>query len=163
MKRWLMLCVLALLLAACGDTKTESNAAPEFTLEDVNGQTVSLSDYKDEKVYIKFWASWCSICLAGLEELNELPNEAKDFKVLTIVSPNFNNEKDRDAFVKWFKGLDNADNFQVLLDENGETAKKYGVRGYPTAAYIGTNGELIEVLPGHSSNEEIIKKFENIK
>lgn len=163
MKKWWMFCLVVLLLTACGNTKTENNGAPDFTLEDVNGQTVSLTDYKDEKVYIKFWASWCSICLAGLEELNELPNEAKDFKVLTIVSPNFNNEKDRDAFVKWFSGLDNTENMDVLLDENGEIAKKYGVRGYPTSAYIGTNGELIDVLPGHAANSDIIKKIENIK
>lgn len=163
MKRWWIVCLAVLLLAACGDTKTESSGAADFELEDVNGNTVSLSDYKNDKVYVKFWASWCSICLAGLEELNELSAEAKDFKVLTIVSPNFNNEKDRAAFVKWFKGVENTENITVLLDEDGEIAKKYGVRGYPTSAYIGTNGELIEVLPGHAANSDIINKFANIK
>ena len=46
------------------------NAAPVFSLMSVKGKEVSLEALKGEKVYLKFWASWCSICLAGMEDLN---------------------------------------------------------------------------------------------
>lgn len=159
----ILLVICILLLTACSNSQAETNEALDFKLEDTTGQVVHLSDYKDEKVYVKFWASWCSICLAGLEELNELPNATKDFKVLTIVSPNFNNEKDHADFIKWYSGLENIENLTVLLDNAGEIAKKFGVRGYPTSAFIGKNNQLIEVLPGHVANEQIVKKFSEIK
>lgn len=162
MKKWLVLFSI-LFLTACSNNQAGTTEALDFKLEDVTGQVIHLSDFKDEKVYLKFWASWCSICLAGLEELNELPTTTSDFKVLTIVSPNFNNEKEKEDFIKWYAGLNNIENLTVLLDENGEIAKKFGVRGYPTSAFIGKNNRLIEVLPGHLANDMIIEKFAKIK
>ena len=49
-----------------------------------------MEDLAGEKVYVKYWASWCSICLAGLDELNTLAAQDNDFKVITIVSPDYN-------------------------------------------------------------------------
>ena len=83
-------------------------------------------------MYIKFWASWCSICLAGLDEVNTLASENNDFEVITIVSPGFRGEKNSEDFKKWFSGLEYK-NLTVLLDEEGTIANKYEVRGYPTS------------------------------
>ena len=143
--------------------KKEGTDAPTFELVDVKGDTYNLADYKGKKVYVKFWASWCSICLAGLEELNTLAGEEQDFVVLSIVSPDFNNEKNSDAFIKWFNGVENTSNIKVLLDEGGTIAKQYNVRGYPTPSYISSDGQLIHTLPGHVSNPEIIEKFKSIQ
>ena len=54
------------------DTKkmNKGNPAPDFEMMDLNGNTVKLSDFAGEKVYIKYWASWCPICLGGLEDIN---------------------------------------------------------------------------------------------
>ena len=41
--------------------------APDFEMEDLKGNTVNLSDFAGEKVYLKYWASRCPICLGGLE------------------------------------------------------------------------------------------------
>lgn len=132
--------------------------AETFELVNLKDETISLAAFKDEPVYVKFWASWCSICLAGMEELNTLAAEATDFKVLTIVSPGHNGEMEKDAFIKWFDGLD-YDNIEVLLDEDGSIAKAYGVRGYPTSAYIDADGGLVKVLPGHTDNATIKETF----
>ena len=174
LKQLVVLLAAVFLLGACsGDAKStsttkaaannEASYAPTFALTDVSGDTYNLADYKGKKVYVKFWASWCSICLAGLEELNTLAGEEQDFVVLSIVSPNFNNEKNSDAFIKWFKGVENTSNIKVLLDEDGAIAKQYNVRAYPTSAYIGSDGTLIQTLPGHVSNAQIIEKFNSIQ
>ncbi|MBO0601997.1 redoxin family protein [Sporosarcina sp. E16_3] len=162
MKKIPILLALVFLMTACsGDkdqtTKQTNNEkqAPTFDLVDVDGNPHNLSDYAGKKVYIKFWASWCSICLSGLEEINTLAAEEKDFVVLTIVSPGFNNEKNSDAFIKWFKGVENVSSIPVLLDEGGSIAKHYQVRGYPTSVFINADGELIKTQPGHLSNEQI--------
>lgn len=141
--------------------KNEGKAAPAFDLMDVSGNSVSLESLKGERVYIKFWASWCSICLAGMEELDELSANMEGIKVITIVSPDFNGEQSSDDFIKWYSGLD-YENIVVLLDQDGEIAKEYGVRAYPTSAYIGSDGILVKQLPGHVANDKVIENFKPI-
>ena len=143
--------------AEMATTKPE-NPAPAFELMDLAGNAVSLESLKGEPVYLKFWASWCSICLAGLEELNTLAGMETDFKVITIVSPDFNGEKSSEEFIKWFSGLEYK-NITVLLDTKGEIVKEYGVRGYPTSVYIDAQGGLVKQLPGHADNETIKAAF----
>lgn len=138
-------------------------AAPSFELMDLEGNTHDLSDYAGQKVYVKFWASWCSICLAGMEELNTLAGEDTDFVVLSIVSPSSNAEKDSASFSKWFKGVENTSNINVLLDEGGPIFEQYGIIGYPTSVYIGSDGRLAKRQQGHASNEQIKAAFEVIQ
>jgi peptide methionine sulfoxide reductase msrA/msrB len=126
----------------------------DFTLPDTNGNMVHLADLSGKKVYIKFWATWCSICLAGIEEFSEFNDELSadsDTAVLTIVSPNAKGEMSSEDFKAWFqkRGYD----FTVLLDEDGEVAQKYGVRAFPTSVLINTQGKIARNLPGHLSNE----------
>lgn len=162
---------LLLILSACSNGQPAANAeqsnpgkpAPVFELTDLEGNAHDLSEYAGKKVYVKFWASWCSICLAGMEELNTLAGEENDFVVLSIVSPSSNAEKDSESFKKWFKGVENTENIQVLLDEGGTFFDEYGVLAYPTSAYIGSDGTLVKSSPGHFSNAEIKETFESIQ
>ncbi len=152
-------------LTAQGQTISDddSKKANDFSLYDTKGELHQLADYKGEKVYIKFWASWCPICLAGLDEINDLSQGKNDFKVLTIVTPNYKGEKDSDSFIKWFNGVEEGDHLTVLLDEDGKIAQAFGVRGYPTSVYIGSEGDLAKVSPGHANNDVIQQTFENIQ
>ncbi|WP_256984360.1 MULTISPECIES: TlpA family protein disulfide reductase [Paenibacillus] len=160
-----------LLLSACtpsssaarnaGDDRSlsakESDAAsvaPDFNLKNLEGEAVQLHDFKGEKVYIKYWASWCSICLAGLDELNQLAGEDPDFRVISIVSPDFKGEKSAEDFSKWYKSMDEK-NLTVLLDPDGTYAQQFGVRAYPTSLYIDTKGKLAKTVLGHNSNDLI--------
>ncbi|WP_033541679.1 TlpA family protein disulfide reductase [Planococcus sp. CAU13] len=163
--------LFALLLSACSAGQTISGAgqlndgkpAPPFQLVDLQGETHDLSEYEGQKVYIKFWASWCSICLAGMNELNTLAGEEPDFEVLTIVSPDSNAEKSSESFAKWFEGVDNTENIKVLLDEGGPAFDEYGIIGYPTSVFIGSDGVMVKSQTGHVSNEQIYETFENIQ
>jgi len=140
----------------------EGPMAPEFSLMDLEGNTVSLSALKGEKVYVKFWASWCSICLSGLDELDALSGEMNDFKVVTIVAPGYNGEQSEDDFKEWFKTRD-TENLIVLLDEEGMITKEFGVRGYPTSVIIGSDGVLVQQVPGHVGSDQITEFFKNVQ
>lgn len=169
MKRNLLLFIVFLLfvvlLAACGNDRTHINVddlAPQFELEDLDGNIVAMNDLIGEKVYIKYWASWCSVCLAGLDELNELASEENDFKVISIVNPGYKGEMSTEKFKTWFESLP-ADQITVLLDEKGVWAREFGVLAYPTSYYIGSHGVLEKTVVSHNSNEEISNLMDEIK
>lgn len=104
---------------------------------------------------VKYWASWCPICLAGLDEVEALSaDDTKDYQIITIVSPNYKNEKKTTDFVKWFDTLEMKDT-TVLLDEEGELAKKLGIRAYPSYVYYNSAGEMVKVVPGYADQETI--------
>ena len=101
--------------------------APAIVLKDLDGNEVNVTYFEGEKVYVKFWASWCSICLAGMEELNQLAGMDNDFKIITIVAPGHNGEQKKDDFIPWFKSLD-YDNIQAFLEDTKAETKAYNVR-----------------------------------
>lgn len=144
------------------DMKNEGQMAHDFNLPDLEGKMYKLSDQKGKKVYVKFWASWCPICLASLSELDELSKETKDYEVVTVVSPGHLGEKNKEDFIKWFKGL-NYKNIKVLLDESGKFIEDYGIRSTPTNVIVGSDGVLIKVVPGQLNKEALNKVFAEVK
>jgi thiol-disulfide isomerase/thioredoxin len=169
----LLIIAMALILTACsGNTqvsstvkgsinvsntvKMEDNLKNDFTLKDTKGKIFKLSTEKGKKVYIKFWATWCPICLGGIDELTKLSEEKandKDTEIITIVSPGVKGEMSTAKFTSWFEKQ--GYNFRVLLDEGGIVAGKFGVRGYPTSVFIDTKGELAKTQVGQVGNNEI--------
>lgn len=145
-----------------GETMNKGEAAPSFTLNDLSGKPIRLADMKGQKVYVKYWASWCSICLAGLEDLDSLAAQDNGFQVLTIVTPNYKGEKSAKDFTAWFTKQPYS-HLTVLLDDGGTWAKKFGLRGYPSSYYIGTDGILVKSSPGHAFNDVIEETFKTIK
>ncbi|MFA9493835.1 redoxin family protein [Streptococcus sp. E17BB] len=141
----------------------DGKEASDFSLMGVDGKTYTLSDFKGKKVYLKFWASWCPICLAGLEEVDGLAKDAPaDTVILSVVSPNKKGEQSEEEFKKWYKELGHK-NLPVLLDPSGKLIEEYGVRVYPTSAFIGSDGVVAKVMPGHMEKTEIVQTLETIK
>lgn len=134
----------------------------DYTFKTLDGKDVSLADYRGKKIYLKFWASWCPICLAGLADINQLADTPpKDAVVLTVVAPGVNREKNLDDFKEWFSGLEYK-TLPVLVDNNGQFLKKLGIVGYPSSAFIDANGKVVRVQPGHVTNEDIVKTLETL-
>lgn len=140
----------------------EMDDMTQSTFTTLDGKEVSLADYKGKKVYIKFWASWCPICLSGLADITQLSEmPPKDSVVLTVIAPGVNREKSLEDFKEWFMGVDNH-SLPVLVDKDGQFLKKLGVVGYPTSAFIDANGKVVRVQPGHISNDDIVKTLESL-
>ena len=143
-------------------TKNEGDIAPDFTLKDRDGKEFTLSKQNGKKVYVKFWASWCHICIDGLKELNNLSKENNDFEVVTIVSPGHNGEKSKEDFLKWFDEQPYKD-IKVLFDEDGKVSNSYDIRAYPTSAAIGSDGVLVGLQAGEIPNDLLKKAFDKIQ
>ncbi|OGS54842.1 MAG: hypothetical protein A2Y20_00775 [Firmicutes bacterium GWF2_51_9] len=132
----------------------EGELAANFEFLDYQGNTVKLSDLKGEKVYLKFFASWCSICNRGMPELDELFAKERDYIAYAVVTPGANGEKSIEGFKEWF-ALENYSNIVVLFDVNAKFARKLGAISVPTSVYIGSDGVLIKSSAGHSGNDDI--------
>ena len=140
----------------------EMDDMTQSTFTTLDGKEVSLADYKGKKVYLKFWASWCPICLSGLADITQLSEMSpKDSVILTVIAPGVNREKSLEDFKEWFMGVD-YHSLPVLVDKDGQFLKKLGVVGYPTSAFIDANGKVVRVQPGHVSNDDIVKTLESL-
>ena len=117
----------------------------------------------DKPVLVDFWATWCPLCLAGLEDFAALSAEyagSEDIAVISVVAPGLNGEVGKDDFTAWAKaqGL----SFPIYFDENGALTKEFGIRAYPTFVYLGKDGRLFKQSVGDESNERVIKELSNL-
>ena len=151
--------IIALLLMAfsVNSFAEGENSLKDIQFKDLNNNVVTLEQVttKGKPVYVKTWASWCPICLAGLAEINELSaDQSKNFDVITIVSPGAKGEKETQDFIEWYKGLDYK-NIIVLLDEKGESLKRAKVRGYPSSVLLDADLNIQKTVPGHLGTTQI--------
>lgn len=138
----------------------DGELAPEMVLTDWDGNEYKLSDQKGKKVYVKFWASWCGVCTSTMPEFEELVANHEGFDIITVVSPGHYNEQSKEKFKEWF--TQQGYNIPVYFDDSGEVMEAYGVRAFPTAAYIGSDGVLVGILPGAGDNARIQDAFNTI-
>jgi len=125
--------------------------APEFTLKDKNGKSVSLSDFKGKYVLLDFWASWCGPCKGELPYLHKANEKFKD---VTIVSISI--DKDVEA---WEKAIQKDDmSWNQLIVNDSDIKKAYEIRGVPRIMLIGKDGKILaDELRGESIEREIKK------
>ena len=146
---------LILMLLSFNAVAEGVNSLQDIQFKDINNNVVTLEKYKGKNVYIKMWASWCPICLAGLAEIDELSADQNNgFEVITIVSPDQKGEKSSEKFIEWYKGLEYK-NIVVLLDKKGEVLKRTNVRGYPSSVFLNSDLNIKKVVPGHLNSEQI--------
>ena len=106
---------------------------------------------------IKFWASWCPLCLGTLEETQMWAKDPKfaDFNVITVASPGQLNEKPAAEFTKWYAGVQ-ADypKLPVLIDQSGSMISKLGVQVYPSWAVLDKKGNLVLLVKGNLTSQQ---------
>lgn len=127
--------IIACLLSGIGFA-AEPIMAPDFTLESVSGDPVTLSDVAAEQpVILLFWATWCPYCKALMPHIQSIRLEHGD--EVRVLAVHFRDDKgDPAAFIE-NAGYD----FTVLRDGN-ETAKLYEVWGTPGLLVIDRNQRI---------------------
>jgi len=137
------------------ETEEMADNLLDTVLYDIDGNEWNLAKL-NQKAVVKLWASWCPICLSGMEEYNNFSAEYKDAQVLTVVSPGIFGEKNTEDFVEWYKSLEGYDNIIVILDEEGVLVNGLGIRGFPTYVYIDSSGHVESTAIGHQNTEVVI-------
>jgi thiol-disulfide isomerase/thioredoxin len=123
---------LAALLLAWG-----SAAAQPLELEDLEGRTHRLADYRGKVVLVNFWATWCAPCREEMPSLERLRRslEGRPFVVLAV-----NVAEGGRVAGDFMKAMPLG--FTVLLDRDGRTTKAWGARILPATYVLGPEGEV---------------------
>ncbi|WP_458629132.1 redoxin domain-containing protein [Winogradskyella sp. PC D3.3] len=136
--------------------------APDFTLTNLNGETVTLSSLKGKTVILDFWATWCGPCIAAFPGMQSVATKYKDDEnVVFLFIDTFENGKNRIENVSKFLEANNYD-FNVLIDPLDEakgtykTANAYDVSGIPNKVIIGPSGRINFKSIGYSGSAEKI-------
>ncbi len=149
--------LLALLLGAgCGPETIGEDwrpleprmQAPDFTLTTLEGNPVSLSDFRGRVVVMEFWATWCGPCRMSTPSLEAVYKAHRD-KPVTVLLVNAGESTDKVR--AWTKGRFTA---PVLLDAEGEAQQRYGVSGIPQLFIINQDGEIVYHHSGYRGGLE---------
>jgi len=116
-----------------------SGPPADFTLPDLDGRPVALDTFLGKMpVLLVFWAAWCPECKAAIPEINALATGPLAGK-LQVFGLNFRESRKKVAMAVKSRGI----RYPVLLDEQGQAARAYGVVGIPTYILIDRKGNVV--------------------
>jgi len=141
-KKYLAAIFFLVFVLSCGRTPKSAEAlspAPDFKLNSLNQEEITLSSYKDKKpVLLIFWTTWCPFCRTQLKLLNKkYPELAADN--LEILAINVGEPYQKvESFAKSYALL-----YRVLLDPDSQAARSYRILGVPTYFLINKSGFIV--------------------
>ena len=131
--------------AALREMHAKATQAPDFTLKDIDGKDLTLSDMRGKYVVLDFWGSWCGWCIKGMPDMKEAYGKYKD--KMEIVGVDCNDRED-----VWKKTVDELQLpwRHVYNPKDSGVLKSYKVRGFPTKVVIDPAGMIVKTVVGES-------------
>jgi peroxiredoxin len=139
---------------------TKSAPAPDFTLQSLDGKSVTLSDLRGKAVLLNFWATWCSPCKIEMPWFVELQNEygSQGLQIVGVAM----DDSSKEDIAKFAKDM--GVNYPVLLGKEAVGEEYGGVPALPESFFIGRDGKIVDKiigLKGKGEIEDAIKKALN--
>nr|WP_263430135.1 TlpA disulfide reductase family protein [Nannocystis pusilla] len=130
--------------AACRALQPEprSGPAPEFSLQDLAGQTVSLQDLRGKFVVINFWATWCEPCIREWPQLDRLAERLQDRDDVVVLAISVDQDQSLVAPFLARMGLEQS-SVRVLWDPTGKLHNQYGSEKLPDTYFVDAAGQLV--------------------
>ncbi|MBN2286197.1 MAG: TlpA family protein disulfide reductase [Tissierellales bacterium] len=134
------------------ETTGQSQAilAPDFSLEDLDGHVVTLSDLIGKPVIINFWTTWCPYCVDEMPDLQRLYEKYEQDGLMVLA---INVQESNDKISKFLE--EENIKLPILLDKNGSVAAVYGANSIPLTLAINDKGEVVTGSRGKLSYEQM--------
>ena len=128
--------------------------APDFTLETMDGEEVTLSNLRGQVVILNLWASWCGPCRKEMPTFKEFHEEyrEKGVVILAVNSTSQDSVPAVEAFVNEFQLP-----FTILMDHAGTVSRLYGLQALPTTFFIDRFGMISRVVIGGPLSESTLR------
>lgn len=137
---------------------TKRNPAPDFTLKDVDGKTVKLSDYKGKVVLLNFWATWCGPCKIEIPWFIEFQQRYKD-RGFTVIGVSV--DEDGWEAVKPYLATKQV-NYPVVVSDEAVNTMYGGIEGLPTTFVLDKDGKIANTHIGLVSKKEYESDIEQL-
>ncbi len=136
---------------------TQATLAPDFTLQSLDGKSMSLSDLRGKAVLLNFWATWCTPCKIEMPWFVELQNEygAKGLQIVGVAM----DDASKEDIAKFAKDM--GVNYPILIGKEAVGDQYGGVPALPETFFIGRDGKIVDKilgLKGKGDIEEDIQK-----
>jgi len=155
------------MLSACSTEKkanaqmrpsNERHAAPDFTLMDVTGKPVKLSDFKGKVVVLNFWATWCGPCKVEIPWFIEFEQKFKD-QGLVVLGVSM----DEDGWPTVKPYLEQAKvNYRVVIGSDRVGEMYGGVESLPTTFMIDKEGKIAKTHIGLIGKREYLDEINQL-
>jgi thiol-disulfide isomerase/thioredoxin len=125
--------------------------APDFTLESLDGKTVTLSEFKGKAVLVNFWATWCGPCKIETPWLVELQNEygSQGLQIVGVAM----DDSGKDEIARFAKDM--GMNYPVLLGKEAVGEAYGGVPALPESFFVGRDGKIVDKIMGIEGKADI--------
>ena len=132
------------------------NSAPDFELQNIEGNSVKLSDLRGKVVGINFWATWCAPCVYEMPMFQEMYEEySPDLEILAI-----NNQESKDVVLPFLEEMGLS--YEILYDPEAEVALKFQVIGFPTTYFVDREGVIRAVHVGVMNEDQFRDYMEEL-
>ena len=128
-------------------TEPEPVSAPDFTVQDWDGNEVHFSDYVGKPIVLNFWAHWCGPCQTEMPEFNAAYERLGGEVTFLMVHEGAAVD---DGKAKVTEG---GYTFPVVFDVDGSAGSIYGITAYPTTFFIDAEGNLQAYYMGAMDGE----------
>lgn len=142
------------------ENQNEPILAPDFTVVDIDGNEVKLSDMRGKPVIVNFWASWCGPCKSEMPDFEEAYKKYGDEICFMMVNMTDGSSETVSTASKFIasKGY----SFPVYYDTKTEAAIAYGVYSIPATYFIDSEGRGIAYAAGAIDSTALQKGIDMI-